>query len=71
VAGSYGKKIFGLGNQTFSTTDANGTFSAQVTYVSGGKLFAQTPVAFGFFRSPVPGPRRDRDWVEDVHRGRR
>ncbi|MFD8724639.1 hypothetical protein ACFV2H_43450 [Streptomyces sp. NPDC059629] len=52
AAGNYGEKIFSIGDQSFQATDSNGHFTAQVTYVSGGRPFRENPVAFSFVISP-------------------
>jgi hypothetical protein len=52
AAGNYGTKIFSIGDQYFEATDSNGHFTAQVTYVSGGRPFRENPVAFSFVISP-------------------
>jgi hypothetical protein len=52
AAGDYGKKFFELDDRSFQATDRNGTFNAQVTYVTGGRPFRNNPVAFSFTISP-------------------
>jgi len=46
ASGTYGPKVFSVGDQYFEASDSNGDFSAQVTYLSNGTV--QNPVAFGF-----------------------
>ncbi|MEU1625397.1 hypothetical protein ABZ746_08705 [Streptomyces sp. NPDC020096] len=52
AAGDYGEKYFEIGDQFFQATDSNGHFTAQVSYVSGGRPFRDNPVAFSFVISP-------------------